>query len=92
LVQSLLYGLAAVAWARRKGLTLSQSAAMRLAAVAVTPVIVLRTAIWVFPWEPAWYIRLPIGLLIAAFYIDFGIGACVDAQHSEVDAGPGEMA
>ena len=77
--QSLLYGLAAIAWARRKGVTLSQSAAMRLAAVSVTPIIVLRTVVWFFPWEPAWYVRWPIGLLIAAFYIDFGIRVCASA-------------
>jgi hypothetical protein len=84
--QAFVYGLAAIAYARRKGLTLSQSAAMRLAAVAVTPVIILRTLVWIVNYEPAWYIRWPIGLLIAAFYITFGIKACLDARQPDTQS------
>lgn len=83
-LQALLYGAAAMAYARRQRLNLTRAASMRLAAVAVTPVLLLRTAIWFGPWEPAWYWRWPVGLLIAALYIAYGLRACAEAPKSEM--------
>jgi hypothetical protein len=45
--------------------------ALRLAAVAVTPVIVIRTLLWFGPSEPAWYIRWPVALVITILYLRF---------------------
>jgi hypothetical protein len=83
LLQAVAYGAGAIVYARRLGVTLPFAAAMRLAAVAVTPVVLIRTALWFGPWEPAWYVRWPFGLLITAGFIAFGIRSCAEARQGQ---------
>ncbi len=72
LLQALVYGAVARAYAARfEKLNLSYASAVRLAAVSVTPVIVIRTLLWFGPWEPAWYWRWPAALLITLGYLVF---------------------
>jgi len=73
ILQSLLYGAIAMALAKGQGVILEYAAAIRLATVAVTPVIIARTLIWFAPSEPAWYVRWPIAIAITVAYIVFGV-------------------
>jgi hypothetical protein len=82
LAQALLYGAVAMAFASRHRLKLNYDSAVRLAAVAVTPVVIIRTLIWFGPWEPAWYLRWPAAALITLAYIAFGIRAAAAAPAS----------
>jgi hypothetical protein len=74
-LQLLVYTAVGQALARRAKVKLDGRALFRLSAVAVTPVIVLRTLLWFGPWEPAWYIRWPIAIAITLAYLRFGIRA-----------------
>ncbi len=78
LLQTLLYGAATRAYARQQGVTLDYAAAVRLAVVAITPVVVIRTLIWFGAWEPAWYVRWPVALLITLGYLRFAILAVAE--------------
>lgn len=62
-------------------------AAMRLTAVAVTPVIVLRTFIWFGPWEPAWFVRWPVAVAITLAYLGFGVRAATEGSITEASVG-----
>jgi hypothetical protein len=86
-LQTLLYGAFATTYARKQRVTLDYTSGVRLAAVAVTPVVVIRTLIWFGPWEPGWYVRWPIALLITLGYIAFGIRAMAAAPSATVQAG-----
>jgi hypothetical protein len=74
-VQICLYGVLAQTFARGKQVALDFPAALRISALAVTPVIVLRTLIWFLPGEPYWYLRWPIAIIITILYLRFGIAA-----------------
>ena len=74
-VQTCIYGALARMFAKGKGVTLDFQTAMRIASVAVTPVIVLRTLIWFFPGEPYWYLRWPIAIVITLLYLRFAVAA-----------------
>jgi len=71
-VQVLVYAAIAQAMGGRAPARLDYPAAMRLAAVAVTPVIVLRTLAWFAPSEPSWYVRWPLAIAITLAYLWFG--------------------
>jgi len=86
-VQSLLYGIVAMTYARRHRVELTHASAMRLASVAVTPVVVIRTLMWFGTWEPAWYLRWPVAVLITFAYIAFGIRALTASSRVEGPAG-----
>jgi len=75
IVQALIYANVALMFARSVGTSLDFRAAMRLAAIAVTPVIVLRTLIWFGPWEPGWYVRWPIAIVVTILYLRFAVNA-----------------
>jgi hypothetical protein len=86
--QTLLYGAFTTVYARRRGLTLNLSTATRLCAVAVTPVIIIRTLLWFGPWEPAWYLRWPAAIAITAAYIALAIRAVASAPQQTGSPGP----
>jgi hypothetical protein len=46
-----------------------------MAAVAITPVVVLKTVLWFGSWEPAWYWRWLVAMAITVAYLRFGIRA-----------------
>ena len=75
LLQALLYGALSVAFAKRQRVTLEYAAAVRLATVAVTPVVVIRTLLWFGASDPAWYLRWPLALLMTLGYLAFGVRA-----------------
>jgi hypothetical protein len=77
-VQGCLYAVLAQAFARGKQVSLDFAAALRISAVAVTPVIVLRTVIWFFPGEPYWYLRWPIAIIITILYLRFAIASLAE--------------
>lgn len=79
LLQVLLYGQIGLFFARRLKAALDDKAAMRIAAVAITPVILIRTAVWFLPAEPAWYVRWPIGLAISMAFLWFGVKAAAES-------------
>jgi hypothetical protein len=83
LVQATLYGLLAQTLARRRDVPLEYAAAMRIAAVAVTPWIVLRTLMWFMPTEPVWYLRWPLAIAMTVAYIKFAISALAEAAANE---------
>jgi hypothetical protein len=74
-LQGLVYGGIGMLLASQAGATLDYRASVRLAFVAMTPVILFRTLLWFGPWEPSWYIRWPIGIVITLAYLYFGIRA-----------------
>ncbi|HEY7498541.1 MAG TPA: DUF1189 family protein [Vicinamibacterales bacterium] len=82
LVQALLYGSLAQMFAKSKQVSIDFRTALRIAAVAVTPVIVLRTLIWFLPSEPSWYIRWPVAILITLGYLRFAAGALANEPAS----------
>jgi Protein of unknown function (DUF1189) len=77
-VQGCVYASLTRMFARGKQVTLDFTAALRISAVAVTPVIVLRTLIWFFPGEPYWYFRWPIAIIITILYLRFAVAALAD--------------
>jgi hypothetical protein len=79
-LQILVYGGIALWFARRFKAGMNYQAAVRLAAVAVTPVIVLRTLIWFTPTEPRWYIRWPVAFVITVLLIRFGVRAAAEPE------------
>ena len=83
LLQACLYGSLTQMYAQHRKLTLDFKSALRIAAVAVTPVIVLRTLVWFLPAEPSWYIRWPAAILITAYYLRFAVNAL--AEEPSVD-------
>jgi hypothetical protein len=74
-VQICLYGVLAQTFARGKQVALDFSAALRISAVAVTPVIVLRTLMWFVSGDIYWYLRWPIVIIITVLYLRFAIAA-----------------
>lgn len=79
--QALLYGNIGMFFARQLKADIDYRAAVRIAAVAVTPVIVLRTLIWFMPvTEPSWYIRWPIAFVITVLLIRFGVKSAAQPQ------------
>lgn len=88
ILQSVIYGALAMTLAKRKGVALEYPSAIRLAAVAVTPVIVMRTLIWFGPSEPAWYVRWPIAIAVACAYIAFGVRALADMPSDAATRAP----
>ena len=92
MIQALLYCAIAMAYASAHRAKLEYANSVRLAVVAVTPVVVIRTLVWFGPWEPAWYWRWPAALLITLAYIRFGIRAAAtapsDAVHPPADYQP----
>jgi hypothetical protein len=77
LVQICAYAPLTQMFARQLNIRLDYRTALRLAAVAITPVVLIRTLIWFGPWEPAWYLRWPAALLITVLYLRFAAQACV---------------
>ncbi len=81
MAQAMVYGAVAQMFARRSSATpnsgLEYRTAIRLAAIAVTPVIVVRTFLWFGPWEPAWYFRWPVAILVTLFYLNFAARAAM---------------
>ncbi len=75
IMQVFLYGLIGQALARRRNAAVEYRALVRMAALAVTPAIVIRTLIWFGPWDPPWYFRWPAFIAIALAYLAFGIRA-----------------
>jgi hypothetical protein len=71
--QALLYGAFTTIYARRQSVSMDYATALRLCAVAITPVVILRTLLWFGTWEPAWYLRWPIAIAITVGYIVFAI-------------------
>jgi hypothetical protein len=79
--QVLLYANIGMFFARHFNAAIDYKAAARIAAMAVTPVIILRTVIWLTPMpDPSWYVRWPIGLVIALFFIRFGVMAAAEPE------------
>jgi hypothetical protein len=72
-LQILVYGWIGQGMARNWRIDLDYPSLLRIAAIAVTPVVVLRTIIG--PWEPAWYLRWPVAVAITVVYLSFGIRA-----------------
>ena len=70
-LQILVYGAIGQAMARKWNIDLDYAGLLRIAAIAVTPVVVLRTVVG--PWEPAWYLRWPVAAAITLAYLAFGI-------------------
>jgi hypothetical protein len=79
-VQVLVYGNIGMFFARRAKAPIDYTAAVRIAAVAVTPVIVVRTLIWFMPTEPAWYIRWPVAFVVTVLLIRLGVRAAAQAE------------
>lgn len=86
LVQALVYGSIATWMARRRGLALELSAGMRIAVLAVTPVVFLQTALGIVSMVPAWYIWWPIAIGIAIGYVDYGVRACAQVPSTPAEA------
>jgi Protein of unknown function (DUF1189) len=78
LAQLLIYGGIGVLLSRSRGPGIGYAAALRLAAVAMTPWIVIRTLLWFGPWEPAWFFRWPVAIAVTLAYLAFGIRAMED--------------
>jgi hypothetical protein len=73
--QACLYAAVAQMWASHFGVTMDYRAAMRVATVAVTPVIVARTLLWLIPYEPGWYVRWPAAIVVTILYLRFAVQA-----------------
>jgi hypothetical protein len=72
-LQILVYGWIGLLMTRKWNVALDYNSLLRIAALAVTPVVVLRTIIG--PWEPAWFLRWPLAAAITIAYLSFGIRA-----------------
>ena len=70
-LQILFYGWIGLGLARRWNVALDYASVMRIAALAITPVVVVRTIIG--PWEPVWYLRWPLAAAVTVTYLAFGI-------------------
>lgn len=79
-VQILVYGGIAMFFARRFKATVDYKTAVRLAAVAITPVVILRTLIWFLPTEPGWYVRWPVAFVITVLLIRFAVRAAAEPE------------
>jgi len=79
-LQSLAYGGIGMLLASQASATLDYPASIRLGAVAMTPVILLRTLLWFGPWEPSWYIRWPIAIAITVGYLRFAVRAATTGR------------
>ena len=79
-----LYAVVTQALARGKLLTIEFATALRIAIVAVTPWVVLRTLIWFLPAEPIWYIRWPLAIAMTLAYIWFAVSALAAEPDPEV--------
>ena len=79
-VQILVYGSIGLWFAKRVKAGIDYRTAVRIAAVAVTPVIILRTLIWFMPTEPAWYVRWPVAFVITVLLIRFGVRAAAEPE------------
>jgi hypothetical protein len=88
IAQACLYAAVALMFASRYGIKLDYRAAMRLATVAVTPVIVGRTLLWLVPYDPAWYIRWPAAIAITVLYLRFAVQANEPANVAPIIAAP----
>lgn len=75
ILQALLYGGIAILFARSRRVSLEYAGAVRLAAVAVTPVVIVRTLLWLIPWDPVWWIRWPVAVVVTVAYIGSGVRA-----------------
>lgn len=80
--QLMVYGGVVLFLARRRQLSLDHSTAFRLAAIAVTPVIVGRTVLWIAQADPAWYLRWPAAIAITLLYLRFAVGAVAESAPS----------
>jgi hypothetical protein len=80
IVQVLLYGSIGMFYAKRFKAAIEYKDAVRLAAVAITPVVVLRTLIWFMPREPIWYVRWPIAFIITVFVVRFAVRAAAEPE------------
>ncbi len=88
-LQALLYAQIAMFFARRLKLSLDDKAAIRLAAVAITPVVLARTAWWFAPSEPAWYYRWPVAFIITLGCLRFAVRAVAESRvESQTPAAP----
>lgn len=61
---------------------------MRVAVIAVTPVIVIRTLLGSFLTEPSWYIRWPAALVITILYLRFAVRALAEDASAASPAAP----
>jgi hypothetical protein len=59
---------------------------LRLSSVAVTPVVIVRTLLWLGPWEPRWYLRWPIAIVVTLLYLRFGIRAASEGAANTASA------
>lgn len=84
MVQAMLYAAGVLVYSRRRGADFTHATAIRLAAVAVTPVIVLRTLLWLVGWEPVWYLRWPTAVLITVLYLGCAVRAVASAETTTV--------
>jgi hypothetical protein len=75
LLQALVYAAIGQGLARRWNAVLDHRSAVRLAVVAMTPVVVIRTLLWMGPGEPAWYLRWPAAFAITVMFLRFGVRA-----------------
>jgi hypothetical protein len=82
-LQIFIYGAIGMTMAKKWKANLDYRSLVRLAAVAITPVVVLRTLIWFGPWEPAWYLRWPAAIAISMAYLSFGIRAAAVARSTD---------
>ena len=88
-VQSLVYGVVGLLFASMLGTTLGYAASVRLAVIAVTPVIVLDTVLGLVPGVDGFWCMLWIVYLgIALGYLFFGVRAARGPGPAENSAGP----
>ena len=94
-LQVLLYGAIGLMLAGRWRAGLDYSALVRLSALAITPVVILRTLLWFGPWEPPGYVRWPVAVAIAMGYLVMGIKAAAGreamAARAPVENIPGDL-
>jgi hypothetical protein len=88
-VQACLYAALTQAYAQTRNVTLDFRSALRVAVVAVTPVIVFRTLLWIFFYtEPSWYVRWPAALIVTALYLRFAVHALGEEPSAAVPGAP----
>ena len=88
-VQACLYGSLTQMFASSRNVTLDFAGALRVSVVAVTPVIVIRTLLWIlFYTEPPWFVRWPVGIIITALYIRFAVNALGQETAAAFPAAP----
>ena len=79
-IQILVYGSIGMFFARRYKSAIDYRTAVRLSAVAITPVVILRTLIWFMPTEPGWYVRWPVAFVITVLLIRFAVRAAAEPE------------